>query len=141
MTGPLIFGGSNHLLCGPGRVLVLSGSGGQRVAASVPAAGLTGTCKRCFRGSALLPDGLLQYRRGGGLAKSTICWLSLSLSFPLFAIVYILFTANTGENRSPAQTVYTPRAFTPLSVNDDVSSLFLFFRAFVSRALQGSRSL
>lgn len=53
-------------------------------------------------GSLLFPDRLLQKLHGRGLAKSTICWISLCLSpssyvFTLFSCLFCHFVTNTDK--------------------------------------------
>lgn len=74
-------------------------------------------------GSVLFPDRLLHKLHGRGLAKSTICWISLSpsssslysLSLPLLLSVCFVFSPPTLlqmqiKKHSHSQTVYTTRA-------------------------------
>lgn len=90
---------------------------------------VTVPCERCF--------GLLQNRRGRGLAKSTICWLACSFflsfflppSFPLFFVIYILFIANAYQNRSHSQAVYTTRAVEQGALVKTTRLLSFFFQS------------
>lgn len=112
-----------------------------------------------LRGSVLFPDRLLHKLHGRGLAKSTICWISLSFSLPppllpifspsLFSCLSFLFfplysiTNTTQKTHSHSHTVYKTRAFCWLEQRAQlrqVVTFFLFFlffsyRAFVTRDL------
>lgn len=125
-------------------------------------------------GSVLFPDRLLHKLHGRGLAKSTICWISLSLSIPpssshllshLFSLSSVSFffppllqiriKKKTHTHNSHSQTVYKTGAFFAgleqraqlrRVVTFFFFSFFFFFffflqRAFVTRDLQGYRSL
>lgn len=104
-------------------------------------------------GSVLFPDRLLHKLHGRGLAKSTICWISLSLSFSssyLFSISRLSIFSSLFQiqikKHSHSQTVYKTTKQELLLVRTESSVkasrhvyflllLFFFCRAFVTRDL------
>lgn len=104
-----------------------------------------------LRGSVLFPDRLLHKLHGRGLAKSTICWISLSIFrslslslfllslLPLFPLVCLFFSFITNmerkkkkkKNCSDSQTVYKTRAFCWLEQRAQLRQVVRFFFSFL----------
>lgn len=105
-------------------------------------------------GSVLFPDRLLHKLHGRGLAKSTICWISLSpsssslysLSLPLLLSVCFVFPpphfiTNADQKTQPFSDCLHNKSLcwleqrAPLTTSRHVFLSFCFFRAFVTRHL------
>lgn len=96
-------------------------------------------------GSVLFPDRLLHKLHGRGLAKSTICWIPLSLSFspflqsffPLFSLVcqfFFSFITNTDQKTHSFSDCLHNKSFLLVRIQSLVkaSRQVFFFCLFVS---------
>lgn len=104
---------SNHLnCCPPVDACFCLLSNGRRPCSQAPAV----TRERCSGGRRSLQTGFLRNRCGGGLANSTICWLSPSLSLlpslSSLSSIFSLYGERGSKKKKRTQTVYTGRAFT-----------------------------